>query len=620
MRACLCVESAGAAMQKTALPKHLAMAMSGFDPGPDCDVSVAGAAELGGSFDPGPDIAEPLELPTKRCRIGLYGLDVDSADCAFHGDPDLDIHLDGSEVSEESEREVSEETEPEASEKSQAKRSHTIGLTANSADMGQGADKPGNLSSYAQRALDPERIAEVLSQVDCCKKRCKSTISFQEVSEVREKYWHLPDTKQRFLLRYLWTLDAADVQSAVQQSLDEVVKTRSTWFFAGKQMCFNAFCSLLGSAKRTVLARIHGHVDTRTTNVLREKPKTKNIDRFWLEYWSSNAETLALPEMTRPTKEDGDDAIVYDEGVLVPMEEYDFSAVEDWTVGTSDVELLSRLGNKVALMKLPRRFLPHGRLLDYYMEYCSWLGDLTTSDATPAAEVSEVFEASEASEGAVATFSTFAARWAELWRHVLKIRKSSQHHECNICFKYRQQLRAHGCLDEKLEIATSWRHHLHWQYMDRCVYWSMRWASRCKRDVLTIVIDGLDKSKFALPKYTCGRKSQELDQCHRPRVNITGAIAHGYCRGVYISDQQINTGGSFFCELLSQTIEKVSKIGALPSHLFVLVDNTIAQAKNVETSQFMTYLAAKCHFRSTNLVMLTEGHTHEDIGTYATTI
>ena len=77
-----------------------------------------------------------------------------------------------------------------------------------------------------------------------------------------------------------------------------------------------------------------------------------------------------------------------------------------------------------------------------------------------------------------------------------------------------------------------------------------------------------------------------------------------------------------FCELLSQTIERVHNMSqaskaSLPSHLVVLVDNTIAEAKNNEGTQFMSYLTSKYHFRSTNLLMLTEGHTHEDIGTDA---
>ena len=517
----------------------------------------------------------------------------------------------------------------EASEASEAPaKKRLVSLTANSVDVGQGQDRPHCLSKYAQNGLRAERIAEALQgDTHCCKASCLSKFSPQQVSEVCDKYWHLPDSRQRFLLRYLWSIDTQDVDGELS---GDKCATRSTWSFGGQQVCLNSFCKLLGTSKRTVLARVHGSVDLRCSNQLRDQPKSRDIDRFWLEYWSSNAETLALPEKARPTREDGDDVLIYDEGVLVPAEEYDFSAVEDWTVGTSDVELFSRLGNKEALLKLPRRFLPHGRLADYYMEYCSWHSASTTHSFEPAAEDGQEVETDELGSdggtrgnGKAATFNTFAARWSEVWRHIMQVRKASQHHECTICFKFRQQLRGHGPLDEKMALATQWRHHLHWQYVDRCVCGSLRWASRAKRDVLTIVVDGLDKSKFVLPKYEFGRKSAELDKYHRPRVNITGAIAHGWLRGVYISDQQVNTGASFFCEILSQTIEKIHKIAqasqvSMPSHLIVLVDNTVAQAKNNEGTQFLAHLTSKYHFRSTNLLMLTEGHTHEDIGMDAT--
>ena len=580
--------------------KSFSSCRDGFDPGPDLEC----AGTCSESFDPGPD------LPYFD-SVGDLGHCCSSVD----GDPGPDIELfnDASEVSD-----VSEVSE-------QPVKTRLISFTVNAVDVGQGQDRPSKLSKYAQNGLNLNRIRNALhDSAGCCQSHCLSKFCIPKVSAVCEKYWQLSDNKQRFLLRYLWNIDAQDVGEAHS---DKTCATRSTWSFGGQQVCLHAFCKLLGTSKRTVCARVHGNVDLRCTNRLRDTPKSRDIDRFWLEYWSSNAETLALPEKARPTKEDGDDVLIYDEGVLVQMEEYDFSAVEDWSIGTSEVELFSRLGNTQALLKLPRRFLPHGRLADYYMEYRSWKTASMPSSFTPLVEEGSDDDiggdADMRGDAKAAMFNTFAQRWSLVWRHIMKIRKSSQHKECNICFNYRHQLRSHGPLDEKMVLAAKWRDHLHWQYVDRCVYWSLRWASRAKLDVLTIVIDGLDKSKFVLPKYEFGRKSADLAKCHRPRVNITGAIAHGWCRGVIISDQQLGTGASFFCEVLCQTIEKVTKMSqasqvSLPSHLVVLVDNTVAQAKNNEGTQFMAHLTSKYHFRSTNMLMLTEGHTHEDIGMDAT--
>ena len=213
-------------------------------------------------------------------------------------------------------------------------------------------------------------------------------------------------------------------------------------------------------------------------------------------------------------------------------------------------------------------------------------------------------------------WSTFYRRWKQVWRHVLRIRKSSQHAECSICFKFRQEMRqARKDVDAKVRLAQAWRHHLYWQYCDRCVYWSLRFASRARGDVLVVFIDALDRSKFMLPKYTVARKSHDLDKLTRPRVIITGGLAHGYCRHAFVSSEEKVKGASMFIEMLARIIEDVYKLrgGTLPSHLVVFTDNTVAQAKNCETNMFLAHFVARCHFRSANLLMLTEGHTHEDI-------
>ena len=145
---------------------------------------------------------------------------------------------------------------------------------------------------------------------------------------------------------------------------------------------------------------------------------------------------------------------------------------------------------------------------------------------------------------------------------------------------------------------------------------SLRWGSRMKEDVLVIIIDALDRSKFMLPKYRFQRKSSTLDGLRRPRVVVTGGIAHGYCRHAFITGESVVKGGSAFVEMLAIIIEQVYKIrrGTLPSHLVAFADNTVAQAKNEEVCLFLSALVALCHFRTSNLLFLTEGHTHEDIG------
>ena len=104
--------------------------------------------------------------------------------------------------------------------------------------------------------------------------------------------------------------------------------------------------------------------------------------------------------------------------------------------------------------------MPRGRLPDYYMEYRSWQADSTASSFAPLGEDGSDDEAGGdvdvggvRGDGGAAMFNAFAQRRSEVWRRVMQIRKSSQHHECNMRFKCRQELRGHGSLTEKMELA-----------------------------------------------------------------------------------------------------------------------------------------------------------------------
>ena len=473
--------------------------------------------------------------------------------------------------------------------------------------------------------------------------------------------------QQRFLIQYLYNVvgDSADLWSEDmdEEEQQEQVQARTVWSFDGKEVCFPAFVKLLGSSKRSICQRCKGFVPLPREHKPQVPVQTHAIDEFWLNYWHSNAEPLPLDGWS--AKESFKEARP---DFMLPLDEgsqgFEEGSIEDWAIGSSAPDLLSRIGQMDALRRLPQRYLPHARLTDYYWEFVAqslqqaqegqcepeessgeepappWepvtehgnAADAGVSGHEPPPEPpmaamgsqepqgitkKQGIQESEGKHGKPPSWATFYRRWRSVWRHVLRIRKSSQHAECSICFKFRQQLRnTRKSLDKKLEIAHEWRHHLYWQYCDRCVYWSLRWASRRRDDVLVLIIDALDRSKFMLPKYDFHRKSSILDNLLRPRVIITGGIAHGYCRHAFVTSEEHIKGGSSFLEMLTIMIEQVYKIrgGNLPSHLVVVADNTVAQAKNSEVNLCLAALVARCHFQSSNLLFLTEGHTHEDIG------
>jgi hypothetical protein len=143
-------------------------------------------------------------------------------------------------------------------------------------------------------------------------------------------------------------------------------------------------------------------------------------------------------------------------------------------------------------------------------------------------------------------------------------------------------------------------------------------------DVLTVIIDSMDKAKFAWPQYPWGTVDKTLEKYRRPRLVVTAAMAHGYCTQIYIADENVSHGSSAFCDVLSRVLESVWSIcraegRAFPKHLVVQSDNTTSQAKNSYVAMFLAYLVAKYKFSSCNLFFLPVGHTHEDIGKWGLT-
>lgn len=156
------------------------------------------------------------------------------------------------------------------------------------------------------------------------------------------------------------------------------------------------------------------------------------------------------------------------------------------------------------------------------------------------------------------------------------------------------------------------------QYYDRAIYWHCRFASRQKLGVLTVIIDSMDKAKFAWPQFPWHRVDKRLEGAHRPRLVLTAAIAHGFGTFFFVADEDVFHGASAFCDMVCRVIEKVSELcqrsgDPMPCHLVVQCDNTVAQAKNSEGNLFLAFLVSQHKFHSANMFHLIVGHSHEDI-------
>ena len=268
------------------------------------------------------------------------------------------------------------------------------------------------------------------------------------------------------------------------------------------------------------------------------------------------------------------------------------------------------LGDDVGI---PRRFLTHSTLTNLYLLFTATFPVAADDDAD--SSDSSV----QRTDGKIPSLSTFSRVWPSTWSKYLQFRAESQHAECKTCFEARQHLsNPRTSMVDKIDFARQWKEHLRDQYFDRAIYWHCRFASRRKLGVLTVIIDSMDKAKFAWPQFPWHRVDKRLESVHRPRLVFTAAIAHGFATFFFVADECVSHGASAFCEVLTRVVEKVHEMSRrsgvpVPAHLVVQTDNTVAQAKNSEVNCFIAYLVAQRKFQTGNMFHLIVGHTHEDI-------
>ena len=373
-------------------------------------------------------------------------------------------------------------------------------------------------------------------------------------------------------------------------------------------MCWPAFNKLLGVSRRSTCKSAHGGIDLRrkvdgAAIKPQGAPQQQKVHEFFLGLYRSAAEPM--PHESYMVKGCVDQNIEFEEdpwalarsGANADSDEDE--ATDIWNPDrplTSD--LAAFLGGDVGVA---RRYLSNGTLTSlYWLMVSTHTEEGHTNDDVP-------------------SWATFHRAWSSSWRKCLRFRKKHQHADCKQCFSWRERLHKCSGVAERLDLAREWRLHLRATYHDRMIYWWCRYASRHSMDVLTIIIDSMDKAKFAWPQYPWGRVDKTLTDFHRPRLCVTAGIAHGYCTAIYVADDELSHGSNAFCDVLVRLLENVWRQCAetgkkFPRHLVVQSDNTTAQAKNSYVAVFLSFLVSKYKFATANLFFLQVGHTHEDIG------
>lgn len=466
------------------------------------------------------------------------------------------------------------------------------------------------LSVYARNGMSKERLATLKRQGACsCAGACVQQLDITDLHKLCESFWRLGKCDQDFIIYTMYAaihpprciLTGPETASATATDLPCVADEgaaqlnsqgaglRTVWTLCGQRVCMEAFHRCLGIGKRRLLKMMHGSVDGRglaNAKTAKEAKATALCDRFFAEHYRSTAEPMPH-EYTATSLDEAGEANYALFG----------------TFERSLIDLLPQFLTDVPDTGLPVRYLQHARLHDLY-----WLFVATVSVWLQAD-----------SDVTVPAWSTFWRCWNARWCKILVFRKSSTHSQCNFCWRCQQWLAKHISLADKLTIAERLKEHLRMQYTDRCLYWSLRWASKQgSLNVLTVIIDSMDKSKFGIPQWPHGVKPKLLDELIRPTLTLTGCMAHGCATCLFLADETVSHGADAFLEVLLRTLDFALQHHQLvgrpfPEHLVLQSDNPTNQAKNSLSNVFLAALVAKYKFQTCTLNFLTVGHTHEDI-------
>lgn len=208
---------------------------------------------------------------------------------------------------------------------------------------------------------------------------------------------------------------------------------------------------------------------------------------------------------------------------------------------------------------LPRRWLPHGSYHDLYTLYCA---------------------NQAAGDQKVASSTTFYRVLSESgWKKKLKFSPPSAHSKCSICSKLKSQIQHAKGIAAQTDASDKLLRHLAGQFADRAVYHELRSRAKTCQDIICLISDSMDKSKYKLPRYHRGMAPKDLAAVDRPSLEVTATLVHGVGVFTYLSDENQTSGTNWVLETLNRSLQhtwdfyqKASK--PLPPVLKIFADNT----------------------------------------------
>ena len=129
-------------------------------------------------------------------------------------------------------------------------------------------------------------------------------------------------------------------------------------------------------------------------------------------------------------------------------------------------------------------------------------------------------------------------------------------------------------------------------------------------NVVCIMADGMDQSKFKLPRVV-ERSSKLLQRLFRPTLHVSATWCHGYRLTFFVSDEELKKDSETQLEVLSRSISGLfDQFKSLPMGCVVQQDNCFREGKNRWVLSYAILMVALRVFRWFSCNYLRTGHSH----------
>lgn len=476
--------------------------------------------------------------------------------------------------------------------------------------------RPATHHEQCANGMSEARVRRLQSLEKC---RCERKTCFSKIHSI------LSD-----LLRFLqmfWSLAKRAQDLFVMQTVGASVHVRRRWFLLGKRMSPKCVVAVIGFGNARLARLMAGHRDRRFRmwggGNNRCPKKRKAVNHFLLDQYikaagmlpqkfqrAANPRSKAKQRLSEQMVAHLDQSGMDDEseqGVASDMEVLEDDLHVDGERLEENEELkLHVLGlqtfwtqyietnNAGSFSSLPTRYLAPGSVKMLWHQLVQEKGHANISYAT--------------------FWKTYRAKWS----NVLRFQTATTHGVCDTCQEYKEQFRcASGDKQLQFDLARGYKDHIDAVKLDRELeQWMQEQCPlQSKGAPLCIHVDGMDQSKWGVPRNRGTRAAKSMAPLSKPKCKVQGVWAHGTMLKLYVLDPRMPSDSSTVLETVSRAVQEASEIFSqkgqdLPKELLLYADNCVRENKNSNVIRFLSYLVSSQKMGLTSISFGRVGHTH----------